>query len=269
MKTNMPVQSIPPVPSRNFKSTAAALLSCAALAALAPATASAQSVWSSEHGDFGIGYDAGALDPHVHLHAGAVVNGSPLGADAEFAPGDILAYIPSSKGAARAADPAWDFIGVSAGQTVWTFPATEDPTLPFIGFGAEELDPLDWTTSFTITLTGLSGSGVLAGGHFSAYTIDSFDNPDLIAISSFGGISGADVITLAAGGHTHYNLAFTQQGIYEATFLIQGIHAVDGPKSATATYTFGVAAIPEPSSAAALAGFGALGLVALRRRRRR
>jgi hypothetical protein len=43
---------------------------------------------------------------------------------------------------------------------------------------------------------------------------------------------------------------------------------MDGAKSATATYTFGVAAIPEPSSYAALAGLGALGLVALRRRRR-
>ena len=257
------------VPFRNHKTSTAALLAAAALAAtLSLTSASAQSVWSSEHGDFGIGYDAGALDPHVHLHAGAVVDGAPLGADAEYAPNEILAFIPSGKGAARAAGSAWDFIGVSAGQTVWTFPETEDPTLPFIGFGAEELVPADWTTSFTITLTGLSGSGVLAGGSFSAYTIDSFDNPDLIAISSSDGISGADFITLAAGGHAHYNLSFTKEGIYEATFLIEGVHAVDGAKSASATYTFGVAAIPEPSSAAALAGIGALGLVALRRRRR-
>lgn len=255
------------VPSRNRKTNTVALLAASALAAtLALSSASAQSVWSSEHGDFGIGYEAGALDPHVHLHAGAVVDGSPLGADGEYATDAILAFIPSGKGAPRAAGSQWDFIGASASQTVWTFPATEDPTLPFIGFGAEELIPDDWETAFTITLTNLTGSGALAGGYFSAYTLDAFDNPE-IAMGSFGGISAADFITLAAGDHVHYNLAFTKEGVYHATFEIVGTHAVDGPVSATATYTFGVAAIPEPSSFAALGGFAALGFAAARRRR--
>jgi len=251
------------VSSRKLKISAAALLA----AALSLTPASAQAIWNSGHGDLGIGYDGTALDPHVHLHTGAVVDGTPLVADDEYAPGGARPVIAFSKGQARATGAQWNFLGVNANDTVWTFPAIEDLTLPYIGFGAEDLLAADWTQPFTITLTGLAGSGALAMGQFSAYTTDIFGFPTG-NIQTFDGISASDVVNLDAGDHLHFNFAFTQPGIYEATFLIEGVHAVDGAKSASATYTFEVAAIPEPSSYAALAGLASLGLVALRRRRR-
>jgi surface-anchored protein len=122
------------------------------------------------------------------------------------------------------------------------------------------LDPLDWSTDFTITLTGISGSGVIAGGFFSLYTTDSFGDP-VVSMASSDGISAADKTTLAAGGHAHYNFAFTQPGIYEVAFNITGTHAVDGAKSADATYKFEV--VPEPTSLALLALGG--GVLLLRR----
>jgi len=224
----------------------------AASVAISFNSASAQAIWTAGHGDLGIGYDAGDLDLHVHLHTGATVDNVAITDldGAEYAPGDALPQIPFAKSLARPPGETWDFFGVSSGQPVWIFPQTEDSELPFIGFGAEELAPGDWSTPFTITLTGLAGSGATAGGKFSVYQTDIFGTPT-VSIQTTDGITGADAVTLAAGGHAHYNIAFTQPGIYEATFHITGNHTVDGAKSADATYKFEV--VPEPASFALLA----------------
>jgi len=251
------------VSSRKLKISATALLA----AALSLTPVSAQFIWNSGHGDLGIGYDGDNLEPHVHLHEGAFVDGIELGADAEYEPGELRPVISFNQGIARPAGSQWNFLGVNAGETVWIFPQTQDLSLPWIGFAAEELDPSDWASAFTITLTGLAGSGFNDGGNFSVYITDAFGFPSVF-ISSFDPSSVSDPLQLAAGGHDHYNFAFTQPGIYEATFLIEGFHGESGAKSAFATYTFEVAAIPEPSSFAALAGLAALGLVASRRRPR-
>lgn len=228
----------------------------AAAAAITANCASAQAIWTRGHGDLGIAYEGGALDPHVHIHAGATVDGSVIATDAEYAPGDALPIIPFAKSLSRPAGSQWDFFGVSAGQKVWIFPQTQAAALPFIGFGAEELNPSDWTSSFTITLTGITGSGVSAGGTFSVYDVDGFGDPT-VAIRTDNGISSADFVSLAAGGHAHYNFAFTQPGIYEATFSITGNHVADGFVDATATYSFQV--VPEPTSLTLIAlGGGAI-----------
>lgn len=248
-----------------------AIFATVATAVLSLPSVSAQTaIWTAGHGDLGIGYEGGELDPHVHIHTGSVVAGveitDPEGV--EYAPGDAMPYIPLAKGLSRPAGGQWDFFGVAAGQIIWVFPQTQEPTLPFVGLGAEELNPADWSSDFTLTLIGLSGSGVVAGGDFSVYASGAFGSPD-VKIQTADGISSADVLTLAAGGHAHYSLAFTQPGLYEATFDIAGLHAVDGAKSATATYTFAVAAIPEPSTCTAIGGAFALGLALWQRRRTR
>ncbi len=69
------------------------------------------------------------------------------------------------------------------------------------------------------------------------------------------------------GGHSHFNMAFTQPGVYDVTFKVTGNHGVDGPAIDTKTFRFDVTAVPEPSSIG-----GALALAggwAFRRRRKR
>jgi surface-anchored protein len=227
--------------------------------ALSSAYASAATL-TSGHVDFiGIGYVGGELEPHSHAHAGAVVDGSPLGADTEFEVGELTVqtYLTTT----RLAGSAWDPVGVGSGQSFWTLTETETAGHPFVGIGAEELNPADWDGPITITLTGATGSGILAGGKFSLWQGSLTPN---FFMSTNDGISGADVFSmdLNEGDHAHFGWGFTEQGIYDLTFEIAGTHVGDGVKSATATYSFSV--IPEPSSAL-LGAFGALAL--LRRRR--
>lgn len=235
------------------------------LPALAPLSQAA--VISSGHVDvIGIGWvDEGsgfALEPHSHAEAGAIVDGSPLGADTEFEAGDLIIQIPGTTETTRLASSQWDAMGIAAGQSYWYLPSS--PTLadsfgaPFAGIGTEELDPLDWSTDISITLIAMSGP---AGAHFSMATLNLIGNPTFF-MSTADGISGADVWSQPAGDHRHVNWYFTQLGNYDLTFEITATHATDGPQSATATYSFSV--VPEPTTAL-LAGLGALGL--LRRRR--
>ena len=216
-------------------------------------------LYTSGHGDIGIAYDAGALEPHVHLHDGTVVNGMPVNNPPdgeEYAPEDIVMFV-SNPSVARPAGAQWDFIGTSASNPVWFLPQTEDVNKPWLGIASEELDPLDWTGPLTITLTGVSGPG-----DFSLYNTDVFGVPT-VRMASSNGITGADVVSHAAGSHYHANYAFTAPGMYEVTFLISGTHSTDGAVSASATYTFGVT-VPEPGSAA----LGLLAAATLLRRRR-
>lgn len=234
--------------------------SFATLIGLSLATASANAATlTSGHVDFiGIGYDGTNFEPHSHAEAGAVVDGVPLVADTEYELGELT--VQTSTTSIRPAGAVWELIGVASGESYYSLPDTEVPGQPFIGIGAEELVAAEWSP-LTITLTGASGSGITAGGKFSLW--QGSLTPTFFMITEDGiGVTDVFTMDLNEDAHAHFGWGFTKEGIYDLTFEIAGIHAVDGAKSATATYSFSV--IPEPSSAL-LGAFGALAL--LRRRR--
>lgn len=234
------------------------------LPALVPVSQAA--VISSGHVDvIGIGWvDDGsgfALEPHSHAEEGAIVDGTPLGADTEFEAGELTILVPGSTETPRLAASQWDAMGIAAGQSYWYLPSSgtlaDDFDAPFAGIGTEELVADDWTTDVSITLTAMSGP---AGAHFSMATL--FLGAPTFFMSTADGISAADVWSQPAGAHRHMNWYFTQLGDYDLTFEITATHDTEGAQTATATYSFSV--VPEPTTAL-LAGLGALGL--LRRRR--
>lgn len=237
-----------------------ALLIPAALIATLAATRAA-SIYTADHGDLGIAYEGGALEPHYHLGPDAIVDGSPVGNapdGMEFAPDEIITFV-ADPSVPRPAGAQWNFLGSPSGDPIWFLPQAEDPGKPFFGIASEELTPADWTV-LSLSLTAMNGP---AGGHFSLYQTDGFGSP-IVQFATSDGITGADSYNLIIGGHAHHNWAFTEPGIYELEFTVTGNHVTDGPKTASATYTFGVTQVPEP-------GTTALGLLAagtmLRRRR--
>ncbi len=122
--------------------------------------------YSDGHADIGVAYaGAGALELHWHLKDGAVVNGTPI-LENEFAPNEIRAVIPGHSNFSRGAGATWDFIGNSAGQTTYFLPESPTVGVPYLGFGSEELDPLEWSsTNLNWSISSFSGPG-----EFSIFT---------------------------------------------------------------------------------------------------
>lgn len=206
-------------------------------------------LWTSGHGDLGIGYEDGGLELHWHLgedNEPVTLNGTtaPLGPEgAEYEPNEIRPKLSN-------------LTENISGTSYYVFPATENPTVPFIGFGTEELNTADWTGDLTLSLTGASGPG-----SFSLFDIDSFGQVTTLMDSS-DGFSTVDSITLAPETHTHYTWAFSQRGIYALSFEVSGTHVSDGFVTDIATYTI----VPEPSTAGLILGAAALALTMARRR---
>ena len=219
-------------------------------------------LWTAGHGDLGVEY-LGSGDLELEWHLGednetVVIDNVPQ----TFGPGgqgfeaaDLTAQTDLS--GSRPAGSQWDFTGAASGESIYAFPQLENATVPFLGIGTEELNPADWSTDLTYTLTGFSGPG-----DFSLYTVDGFGTLTEF-ISTDGGITGS--VAQAAGTHAHYNWTFTEIGTYDLTFDVSATHDTDGLATGAETFTFSV--VPEPSAFASIAGLLVLAAVGLRRRR--
>lgn len=231
-------------------------------------------IYTSGHGDLGLG-EGTKLEPHIHLHAGAFVNGAPLPADGEYEPDALSIVVPQSTfnfvvdNGGRAAGVDWDPIGVAAGEGYYYLPESSGGPggatalgAPFFGIGAEEVTPGHFDNdSLTLTLT---NAVMPAGGQFSMW--QNGISPTFY-MSTNDGISSADAFTLtniALSDHDHVNWGFTTAGTYVLTFEVSAM--VGGiPETASADFTFFV---PEPSTYGLLAGGLTLAIVAIRRKRR-
>jgi surface-anchored protein len=223
----------------------------AAMAVMIPA-ASAFTVLDDEHVDIGVGYSgAGGWDLHVHDETN----------DAEYEPDEALLYVGGLAKTLRPGGSQWDFLGVNAGDDVWILPTSQNPNLLYLGVGAEETD----AGIFVNDRIDLFMRDVRGPGHVSVYTLDGFGAPSVL-FSSSNGFSSADLLPVFAQGHSHFFWAFTAVGLYEVDLEASGALVGAGTTSSgIATYNFGVEAVPEPTTMAALA----LGAAFMARRRKK
>jgi surface-anchored protein len=209
------------------------------MAVLAPA-ASALTVLDDEHGDIGVSYSgAGGWDLHVHDETN----------DAEYEPEEALLYVSALTKTVRPGGSQWDFLGVNAGADLWILPTVETTDVLYLGVGGEETD----AGIFVNDRMDLFMRGVRGPGHVSVYTLDGFGTPTVL-FSSANGFSNADLLPVFAQGHSHFFWAFTATGLYEVDLEASGSLVGGGTTSSgIATYNFGVEAVPEPTTMAALA----------------
>ena len=254
--------------------TLPAILACLLTA---PCWCAAYTVVTDEHVDLQIDYISGSLSGRIKAdNTGSVARGSGLLFDG---PNDTT-------GVARPSSSTWNFLGVSAGQTVYVWPQSGSPGRIFLGWGSDggsipggtfasyyESDArVDDTERWTkITLAAMrytAAPGESGTPQFSLWQTDTFGDVTVWMATS-DGVSATDATWLIEGGHAHYNWGFTKRGHYELDFKFSGYLSSSNTyiESATQTFHFGVeyqpAALPEPSSAALLA---LSGLIALGRR---
>ena len=225
-----------------------------ALASPVALSLNAQTLLTEGHTDVGIVYELGGWNLHIGQHEAT----PPM----EYAPNEaILGVNIVGAHSTVPANPQFSFLGM-AGSSVWVLPQVQDPALLFLGFGTEELE----SGIFVNNEVTLSLQGVRAPGQFSVYDVGMFGSPSIF-MNSGDGITTADSILLSAGGHRHVNWAFSTPGTYEVDFEAAGT-LVDGSvfsASGPITYTFSVAAVPEPSALSLLL-LGGAGMLAFARR---
>lgn len=137
--------------------------------------------------------------------------------------------------------PAFAFLG-QAGATFFALPQDENPNLPFLGIGVDNV-PAGTFAGNQIRLRLVSVTGP---GHFALYQVNSFGQPTLQMNTRDGIDSAVDCLTLAPGGHEHQNWAFNAPGEYQVTFVTDAVRQSTGLtiSSAPATYRFRVLAPP-------------------------
>lgn len=220
------------------------LLTCALAS-----TARADVRVASGHADIGLGYAAGGLELRVH---------QLLPIEARRAPGEVTFVVGDAAKAESYGGVFTPAFGI-AGTPVWNLPATQNPDLPFVGFGTSDLRPSDWGGNIQLTLTGFSGPGNMV-----IWNPGWFGSPN-VPIDSTRGTGPLNTLLLLPGNHTHYNIGFSQPGTYAVTFEAMGTYTPTKLIAMGAgTYRFEV--VPEPSTYALMAVGGGVLLWSVRRR---
>jgi surface-anchored protein len=154
--------------------------------------------------------------------------------------------------------------GLNVGQAdqMWILPQSFREGAPFVGFSGEELGGAG-----VITFR-LLAADVPIGAYFSLWS--SNRTSTTYRMTTFDGISGSDQIAIGSLSHAHFNLGFTEAGIYSITFDAIGTHNGTSFATAPSTFRFSVGdgvAVPEPSTC--VIGIATALVVTIRSRRRR
>jgi surface-anchored protein len=189
----------------------------------------------------------------LHLHASEGLGsdmfdtaGQPVG---EAAAGGALLPVVSAAKSTRPVGSEWNFTGTTSGSNLWVLPKTSQPGVLFLGIGAEEISSSDLDGPITLAFQSLSGP---SGSVFSMWDVGTFGNMTPL-VTSASGFSLSNTLTIAAGGHTHFNYGFTTPGLYDVTFEATATLAEalgGGQVAGTGTFRFGVfdtgSPYPEP-----------------------
>ena len=239
-------------------------------------------LWQSGHGDIGIGFDGTDWDPHFHFHEEEgehegeehkddddhegeddhdhegdnhpIIDGEE--ATEEEYEIDALTLLVSGgrlPGAGVADSGAADIYVLAQDESLAVAQGT-----PWVGIAVEEIAPgLLLNDLVTLSLVDVSGPGV-----YSLWTTDSFGGDSVLMSSALGSDAPDSVALPLDPGHYHFNMGFSEEGIYDVTFNSSGT-TVDGVETGT-DFTVSFNVVPEPSSVLLLA----LGAFATLRRRR-
>jgi len=207
----------------------------------APAPAGETAYYLAEHGDLDIGFEEGQLDLHVHLHAGAIVNGKALPEDTSFDPDAVIVVATQEARILRPAGPLWDPTGTDVNRPLWVLPQHEKEGLPALGLATDEIE----TGVFVNDVVTLSLRHLKGPGDFSLWADNALGQPGFL-LSTHGQILST---TLPVALHAHCNWGFTRPGTYTLVFEVTANLSGGGSTRALAICTFLVSESPIPLEA--------------------
>jgi surface-anchored protein len=171
-----------------------------------------------DHGDVegvGFAFVNGKWDLYIHdlLHG------------VEYDPGAAIVRVPDAARTQVPASASYSFLG-AAGAPVWLLPQSQDEAANLgvvsLGHSAASIAAGTFTSDISLQLTALAFTpepGVTGAGHFALFTNDALGVPSVL-LDSRDGFSAADSTTIAAGGHRHFNWAFSAPGLYKLSYQV-------------------------------------------------
>lgn len=201
--------------------------------------------------------DGGHFEVKVKYEEGFELEVENHDTEEEFEVSNVLFFAGANTRTTIPGGSQWGFLGGNAGDPIWVLPQDQIADQLYLGLATEGLPDI-FATDITFELARFSGPG-----QFAFWQTDSFGDP----IELFSTANGlGDSFTLPIDSEFHANWGFTQTGIYSVGLRVSAT-LLDGTvvSSDVTDVTFGVEAVPEPATLAAMG----LGLAALARRRRR
>ncbi|MDR1187889.1 MAG: choice-of-anchor M domain-containing protein [Bifidobacteriaceae bacterium] len=140
-------------------------------------------------------------------------------------------------------DPAYDFLGAAAGESVWVVPQTQNPDVVWLGWNTQDPSVLAMIDrGMTLSLTGTEGPGVVTVYLQSG----SFGEPELAFDSR---VDGPQPVWVDVNTHTHANWVFTAPGVYLMRLTAQA-GLIDGSEvTDTQVVRFAVGSATPPAQA--------------------
>ncbi len=135
-----------------------------------------------------------------------------------------------------------------AGSPFWVLPQSQDPALLYPGFSAEDLPRGLFAGRVEIRLLSLEGPG-----DFFVWQADQFGGIDM-AMNSRDGITPEDHVSPLVGGHDHYNLGFSTNGLYRVVLqpVARPIGSTTNLYGQPAAFRFAIEPIPTNTVPASL-----------------
>ncbi len=188
-----------------------------------------------------------AVANHVHLQVAWRSNALVLEIydfEAGSSPADAFPFVVGNAGInLTPAAPAFAFLG-EAGATFFALPQSENPNLPFLGIGVDNVP----NGTFSGNQVNLRLVSVEGPGHFALYQVNAFGQPTLQMNSRDGIDSAMDRVVLAPGAHEHQNWAFSAPGEYEVTFVADAVRQSTGQTFASTPAIYRFRVLPPPAA---------------------
>ena len=134
----------------------------------------------------------------------------------ELIPVEAVLVVNSQAAQVVPNDPSYSFLG-QAGADTYVLSQEEREGILFPGIAADEIQPSVLANeTLKVQLVSVQGPG-----SFALYAIDTFAKPTIF-MKSADGVTGADILNVAVGSHSHLNWAFSKPGEYRLNFKISG-----------------------------------------------
>jgi surface-anchored protein len=203
-----------------------------------------QAHYLAEHGDFAISYADAELAFHIHLHAGAFVDGNALDEDTVFAPEQLIVAATEAAESLRPAGELWEPTGVDVNEAFWVLPQHEQEDLPALGFTTADIG----TGVFVDDQVQLNLRAIQGPGDFSLWEDNAFGLPSFYLATH----ERQNSATFSVGLHAHYNWTFSAPGDYILVFEATAELVAGGLVDALSIFHFKV--IEDPLCLAFLPG---------------